>query len=508
MQANPLNTLVIVGGGTAGWMTAAALAKVSKGRYTIKLVESEEIGTVGVGESTIPAIRLFNQLLGVDENTFMRETQATFKLGIELSDWGAIGDRYLHAFGSIGHAGVLPFQQYWLRMQRAGQAPDLWAYSINAAAARAQRFTRADASLGPSPLAEIVHAFHIDAGLYARFLRRYAEALGVQRIEARVQDAVLRPDNGHVSALRLAGGALVEGDFFIDCSGFRGLLIEQALHSGYEHWGHWLPCDSAVVVPSERVAELPPFTRATARPAGWQWRIGLQHRTGNGHVYARAAMSDDEAAALLMRNLDGEALAEPRVLRFNSGRRRKIWNRNVVAIGLSAGFMEPLESTAIHLVQSGIARLIQFFPDAGFDPVNIAEFNRQCDFETERIRDFLILHYHATTRSDTDFWNHCRTMDVPATLQDKLALYRAGGRIVRHNDELFSEVGWLQVLHGQGIRPRAYHPLAEALGEKDIADYLSETEAVIGRCVAQMPSHADYIAAHCAAAAELPTCVA
>ena len=502
-----LKTIVIVGGGTAGWMTAAALAKVvnggkngaKNGQYAIKLVESEEIGTVGVGESTIPAIRLFNQLLGVDENTFMRETQATFKLGIELCDWGAIGDRYLHAFGRIGHAALLPFHHYWLRMQQAGRAPDLWAYSINAAAARAQCFMRADPGIGNSPLAEIVHAFHIDAGLYARFLRRFAEGLGVQRIEARVQDALLHPDNGHVRALRLASGDLVEGDLFIDCSGFRGLLIEQTLHTGYESWSHWLPCDRAVVVPSERVASvLPPFTRATARPAGWQWRIGLQQRTGNGHVYASAAMSDDEAASLLMRNLDAAPLAEPRVLHFTSGRRRKVWHRNVVAIGLSAGFMEPLESTAIHLVQSTIARLIQFFPDAGFNPVEIAEFNRQCDFESERIRDFLILHYHATTRSDTAFWDHCRTMEVPATLQDKLDLYRAGGRIVRHNDELFSEVGWLQVLHGQGITPCTHHPLADAMDEKELADYLHETQAVIGRCVAQMPSHADYIAQQCA----------
>jgi tryptophan halogenase len=506
MQHN-ISTVVIVGGGTAGWMTAAALAKAGNRRFAIKLIEAEDISPVGVGESTIPMIQLFNELAGIDENTFMRETQATFKLGIEFHDWGQVGQRYMHAFGAIGHRSrILPFHHYWLRMLQAGKADDLWAYTINAQAARAHRFMRADSSLGYSPLAEIAHAFHIDAGLYARFLRRHAEALGVQRIQAKVLDAELHPESGHVQALRLVGGDRVEGELFIDCSGFRALLIEQTLHTGYEHWNHWLPCDRAVVVPSARGADLLPFTRATARAAGWQWRIGLQHRTGNGHVYASRAMSDDEAAAVLMRNLDSEPLAEPRILHFNSGRRRKIWNRNVVAIGLAAGFMEPLESTAIHLVQSGITRLIQFFPDAGFNPADIAEFNRQCDFETERIRDFLILHYHATARRDSDFWNHCRTMDVPASLKEKLALYRASGRIVRRGDELFSEVGWLQVMHGQGIRPAAHHPLADALDENEVVAYLDDVKGVVQRCVAQMPSHAEFVAAQCAATPEARMC--
>ncbi|MBV8501181.1 MAG: tryptophan 7-halogenase [Paucibacter sp.] len=505
----PIKTVVIVGGGTAGWMSAAALSKACGKDVTIKLIEAEEIAPVGVGESTIPMIRLFNQLLGVDENTFMRETQATFKLGIELCDWGSIGDRYMHAFGQIGHRSTtLPFHHYWLRMNRAGQASDLWEYSINAAAAKALRFMRADPRHGHSPLSEITHAFHIDAGLYARFLRRYAESRGVQRVQARVLDAQLHGENGYVKSVRLADGSLVEGDLFIDCSGFRALLIEQALHTGYEHWSHWLPCDRAVVAQSRNSGDLLPFTRATARRAGWQWRIGLQHRTGNGHVYASQAMSDDEAASLLMGSLDGEALSEPRVLKFQSGRRRRIWNRNVVAIGLAAGFMEPLESTAIHLVQSGIARLIQFFPNRSFAPADIAEFNRQCDFESERVRDFLILHYHATTRRDSDFWNHVRTMDVPGTLKDKLDLYRASGRIVRVADELFSEVGWLQVLHGQGVRACSYHPLADALPEPEVLDYLADTRAVIQRCVAQMPQHVDFIAAQCAATSESEPCVA
>ncbi|MDR7332917.1 tryptophan 7-halogenase [Roseateles asaccharophilus] len=507
MQQHNLQRIVIVGGGTAGWMTAAALAKVTNGRVAIQLVESEEIATVGVGESTIPAIRHFNQLLGIDENEFMRETQATFKLGIEFRDWGAVGDRYVHAFGQIGHrSSILPFHHYWLRMQHAGRASDLWSHSINAAAMAGHRFMRADTSQGHSPLAEIVHAFHVDAGLYARWLRRYAEQRGVQRIEGRLLDAQLHAETGHVTHIRLAGDRQIAGDLFIDCSGFRGLLIEQALKVGYEHWNHWLPCDRAVVVPSTSGPDLLPFTRATARPAGWQWRIGLQHRVGNGHVYSSAAMGDDEAAALLLRNLDGEPLAEPRVLRFESGRRRKTWHRNVVAIGLSSGFIEPLESTSIHLVQTAIARLIHFFPDRGFNPVDIAEFNRQSEFETERIRDFLVLHYHATTRSDSAFWNHVRTMDVPQTLKDKLDLWRTAGRIVRHGDELFSEVGWLQLLLGQGQRPAAHHPLAEALSEQEIADYLDDARAVIQRCVAQMPSHADFIAAHCAAAQEPVPC--
>ena len=500
MSQDNIRRLVIVGGGTAGWMAASALGHVLGKSVDVRLVESDDIGTVGVGESTIPMLRLFNALLGIDEDEFMRETRATFKLGIELRDWARIGDRYMHGFGPIGrNLATLSFHQYWLRLHQAGKARDLEAYSINRVAALAHRFMRADRSSPNSPLADIVHAFHIDAGLYARYLRQFAEKAGVRRTEGKVVDVEQRPLDSFVQAIRLADGERIEGDLFVDCSGLRGLLIEEALHTGYESWSHWLPCDSAVVVPCESSEQLPPYTIATARPAGWQWRIGLQHRTGNGHVFSSAHMSEDEATAILMEGLDGRPLADPRTLRFTSGQRAKTWNRNVVAIGLAQGFAEPLESTSIHVIQATIARLIAFFPDREFRPVDVDEFNRQCRFENERIRDFLILHYHATERDDSAFWNHVRTMAVPDTLQHKLDLWRSAGRIVRTDNELFAEVGWLQVLHGQRVAARAHHPIADALDEADIAEYLGDIERVVGACVEQMPSHAKFVAAHCAA---------
>ena len=500
MKQDNLTRVVIVGGGTAGWMTASALGKVLGPAVDIRLIESDDIGTIGVGESTIPMLRLFNALVGIDEDEFMRETKATFKLGIELRDWARVGDRYMHGFGPIGrNLATLSFHQYWLRLHQAGKARDLESYSINRVAALAHRFMRADRSSPNSPLADIVHAFHIDAGLYARYLRKVAEGAGVRRTEGKVADVELRPLDGFVQAVRLAGGERVEGDLFIDCSGLRGLLIEEALHTGYEAWTHWLPCDSAVVVPCESAAELPPYTIATARTAGWQWRIGLQHRTGNGHVFSSAHMSEDEATAVLMGALDGQPLADPRTLRFTSGQRARTWNRNVVAIGLSQGFAEPLESTSIHVIQATIAKLLAFFPDREFRQVDVDEFNRQCRFENERIRDFLILHYHATERDDSPFWDQVRTMEVPATLQHKLDLWRSAGRIVRTDNELFAEVGWLQVLHGQRVQARAHHPIADALAESDVAGYLAEIEQVIANCVERMPSHAKFVAAHCAA---------
>ena len=500
MKQDNLTRVVIVGGGTAGWMTASALGKVFGPAVDVRLIESDDIGTIGVGESTIPMLRLFNALVGIDEDEFMRETKATFKLGIELRDWARVGDRYMHGFGPIGrNLATLSFHQYWLRLHQAGKARDLESYSINRVAALAHRFMRADRSSPNSPLADITHAFHIDAGLYARYLRKVAEAAGVRRTEGKVVDVEQRPLDGFVQAVRLAGGERVEGDLFIDCSGLRGLLIEEALHTGYEAWTHWLPCDSAVVVPCESAAEPPPYTIATARTAAWQWRIGLQHRTGNGHVFSSAHMSEDEATAILMGSLDGQPLADPRTLRFTSGQRARTWNRNVVAIGLSQGFAEPLESTSIHVIQATIAKLIAFFPDREFRQVDVDEFNRQCRFENERIRDFLILHYHATERDDSPFWNQVRTMEVPSTLQHKLDLWRSAGRIVRTDNELFAEVGWLQVLHGQRVPARAHHPIADALAESDVAGYLAEIEQVIANCVERMPSHAKFVAAHCAA---------
>ncbi len=492
--------IVIAGGGTAGWMTAAALSKVLNGKVSITLVESEEIGTVGVGEATIPMIQLFNRVLGLDEDEFLRETQGSFKLGIEFVNWGRLGSRYMHAFGRLGQdLWTVPFHQYWLKMHQAGKVRALGEYAITRVAAYRNKFMRAATDVQNSPLNDITHAFHFDASLYARYLRRHAEARGVRRIEGHIAEVSVRTSDGHVQALVMADGRRVEGQLFIDCSGFRGLLIEQTLHTGYEDWTHWLPCDRAIAVPCASVSPLTPYTRSTAHAAGWQWRIPLQHRTGNGHVFCSRHISEDEATAVLLQNLDGPALTEPRALRFTTGMRKRGWNRNVVAIGLSSGFLEPLESTSIHLIQTAIARLIDFFPSSGFSAVDIDEYNRQSRFEIERIRDFIILHYHLNQRSDTAFWVACREMEVPATLQAKTRLFSSHGRIVRENNELFSEVAWLQVMLGQHLQPRGYHPLVDRLDETEIAAYLGGVHELMGRCADAMPDHAQYIAKHCAA---------
>jgi tryptophan halogenase len=491
--------VVIVGGGTAGWMTAALLAHAMGPQLTIQLIESDDIGTVGVGEATIPQIRHVNDFLGIDEDEMLRATQGTFKLGIEFNDWRRIGDSYLHAFGDIGlPLGLLGFQHYWLRHRQRDAAADLWAYSLNAQACRAQRFARMD-KVGSSPLTGIRHAYHFDAGLYGQYLRRRCDPRTVQRREGKVVDVQLRADDGFIESVQLESGERIAGDLFIDCSGFRGLLIEGALKSGYENWQHWLPCDRALAVPSARVAPMRPYTQAHARPAGWQWRIPLQHRSGNGHVYASQFMSDDEATALLLANLEGEALAEPRPLRFTTGMRRRFWHRNCVALGLASGFMEPLESTSIHLIQSGISRLLALFPDRHFDPALSAEYNRQTRFEYERIRDFLILHYRATERSDTAFWRHCAQIELPDSLARKLDLFRSSGQIVREGEELFTEVGWLQVLLGQGIEPVRHHPLAEALAPAQLDEFLVNIRTLIGRAVATMPAHDRFVDAYCKA---------
>ena len=494
MSQHPIRTIVIVGGGTAGWMTAAALSKTLGASIAIRLVESDDIGTVGVGESTIPMIRRFNEALGIDEADFVRATRATYKLGIEFCDWGHEGERYMHGFGRFGQdLGALDFHHYWLRQHHAGKEHDLGRYSINQMAARTNRFMPADPALANSPLGDITHAYHVDAGLYARYLRTYAEARGVRRTEGKVVDTVLRTADGHVDAVRLQHGELLHGDLFIDCSGFRALLIGAAMGSGWEDWRHWLPCDSAWALPCASAGEPLPYTRATARPAGWQWRIGLQHRTGNGHVFSSAHMDDDAARTILLANLDGAPLAEPKLLRFGAGRRTTPWQRNVVAIGLSSGFLEPLESTSIHMIQTAIARLLAFFPDRAFAQADSDEYNRQSAFESERIRDFLILHYHATRRTDTAFWDHCRTMALPDSLQARLELWRSRGRIVREGDELFTEVGWLQVLVGQGIAASGYHALADVPGEQQVANHLAGVAAVMRKCVDVMPAHGAYI---------------
>lgn len=494
--------VVIVGGGTAGWMTAAALSKVLSREYSVRLVESEEIGTVGVGEATIPMIKLFNQALDLDEAQFMRDTMGSFKLGIEFVNWGQLGDSYIHGFGKIGQdLGVVPFYQYWLKMNQLGKAGPLDDYSINTYAARHNKFMRAVTDRPNSPLADIAYAYHFDAGLYARFLRGYAEARGVVRTEGKVASVQQRAEDGFITSITMESGEVIPGQLFIDCSGFRGLLIEQTLKTGYTDWSHWLPCDRAVAVPCERREPLTPYTRSTARTAGWQWRIPLQHRVGNGHVFSSRFISEDEATAMLMANLEGPALADPRTLRFTTGKRNKFWNKNVIAVGLSSGFIEPLESTSIHLIQSCIARLTAFFPHGGFDETDIDEFNAHSDFEIDKIRDFIILHYHATERTDTPFWNYVRTMDVPESLKRKMALFNTNGRIFREHNELFAEPSWVQVMYGQRMHPAGYHALVDVYPEEKIAEYMANIRGVIANCTRVMPSHEEFIAKHCAAKA-------
>ena len=502
MSNKGLQNIVIVGGGTSGWMTATALATVLRGKYSIRVVESDEIGIIGVGEATIPMIQRFNKIVGIDENEFLRQTQGTFKLGIEFVNWGKLGDRYMHGFGGLGQdLWTVRFDQYWQKMRRLGKAHDLEAYCITRMAAKANKFMPPRFDVPNSPLADLNYAYHFDASLYARYLRKLAQERGVQRTEGKIVRVVQRPSDDHVEAVLLASGERIEGELFIDCSGFRGLLIEETLKTGYEDWTEWLMCDTALAVPCESASQLLPYTRSTAHRAGWQWRIPLQHRIGNGHVYCSQFVSDDEAAATLLANLDGKPLAEPRRFKFVPGLRKQCWNRNVVAIGLSSGFVEPLESTAIHLVQSQIARLINYFPDQGFNPVDIQEYNRQCRFEYERIRDFIILHYKLNQRDDSKFWQHCAQMAVPDTLTHKMELYRSHGRLLRVDDELFAELAWLQVMQGQNLVPQGYHPLVDLQSEADTQAYLESVREVIAKCVGVMPDHAAYIANNCAARA-------
>jgi tryptophan halogenase len=500
MNEHSIRDIVIVGGGTAGWMAAAALSKFVGHRARIRLIESEAIGTVGVGEATIPTIATFNQMLGIDEDDFVARTQGTFKLGIEFVDWRQVGERYFHPFGQFGHdIEGLSFHQFFLKLAREGKCADIWHYAPCAVAAAAGRFARR-APDPRSPFGTLPYAFHFDAGLYARYLRDYAEARGVERIEGRIVDVALRSHDGFVDAVTLDDGRAIGGELFIDCSGFRGLLIEEALESGYEDWRHWLPCDPAVAIPTANVGPPVPFTRATARAAGWQWRIPLQHRTGNGYVYSSTHLSDEDARATLLANVEGEPLAEPRHLSFVTGRRKRFWHRNVVALGLSGGFLEPLESTSIHLIQTGIAKLLALFPDRRFSGVEAEEYDRLMRSAYDGVRDFIILHYHATTRSDSAFWNHVRQMDVPDSLRRKTELFRATGRFFRYDDELFSLASWVAVMLGQGITPARHDPLVDGLDEAQLAQAVERMRVAILQNVAQMPTHVDFIAAHCRAA--------
>ncbi len=500
MSDSRIRDVVILGGGTAGWMAAAALSASMGDQLRIRLIESEQIGTVGVGEATIPALRLFNGLVGIDEDAFLRASQGTFKLGIEFLNWGRIGESYMHAFGQIGQSlDLIEFWQYWLRGRKEGVAENLGKYSFNENVARAGKFARLQ-RIPNSELEGIGYAFHFDASLYARFLRDISEKNGVIRTEGRIVKVNQDAESGFVRSLILESGEEIAGELFIDCSGFRAMLMEQTLDVGYVDWSHWLPCDHAIAVPTANSGPPRPFTQSIAHRAGWQWRIPLQHRTGNGCVFSSAYMSEDEARHILLNNVEGTPLADPRLIRFKTGMREKAWHRNVVALGLASGFIEPLESTSIHLVQNGIARLISHFPDRGFAQVNIDTYNRRIGYDYERIRDFIILHYTANQR-DEPFWRYLRDMDLPDSLSAKIELFKATGRIFREQEELFAEVGWFQVLVGQNIIPETYHPLADVLTQDELAGFLRDIRTIVSAPVPHLPSHGDFITRYCAAGA-------
>jgi len=489
----PLKTITIVGGGTAGWMTAALLARLFAG-YTIRLIESEQIGTIGVGEATIPALRTYIQLAGIDEAEMIRETQAAFKLGIDFVNWKNGNDRYFHGFGNIGSDLLwLHTHQFWLKMAGRPGVKSLDHYAINSVAAYLNRFAQPDTRNPNSPLADIDYAYHFDASLFAAYLRKRAEKGGVERIEGRIVDVALDPESGFVRHVRLEDGREVGGDLFVDCSGMRALLIGQALGVGYEDWNQWLLNDRALAVPCESVSPMTPYTRVTARQSGWQWRIPLQHRIGNGHVYSSNHISDDEAASMLLANLDGKALRDPMPIRFRPGKRLRAWEKNVVAIGLSSGFLEPLESTSIHMIQTAIYRLIALFPGTGFDAADIAEYNRQTDFELVDIRDFIIAHYKVTQRSDSPYWNYLRTMAVPDSLAARLELFASSARFFTHGKaELFREESWVQVLIGQGIEARP-DPMVEMIPDEQALSHLRDIEEVIADTAQRMLPHAEFI---------------
>jgi len=494
--------IIIVGGGTAGWMAAAALSRIRAGRpVAIALIESEEIGTVGVGEATIPPFLDFNRLLEIDERDLLSMVQGSFKLGIQFVNWGKIGDSYIHPFGNYGYqVDGISFHHVWHKYQQAGDKRPIQVFNVETMAAHFGRFARTE-DYQRDDLPPVNYAYHIDAGRYARYLRNYAEARGVVRREGKISDVTLDNESGFVSSVTMENGDVLKGDLFIDCSGFRGLLIEQALKTGYDDWSNYLPCNRAVALPCLREdgSGPLPYTRATAHSAGWQWQVPLQHRNGNGHVYCNEYMSDDEAHSILINNIAGKPGAEPNFLRFVTGRRKKFWNKNVVALGLASGFMEPLESTSLHLVNTGINKLIALLSLDGVTQAQEDAFNRLTGKEYARIRDFLILHYNSTTRDDSPFWNYCRNMPVPDSLTEKVELFRQSGQIFREDDELFTETSWAAVMMGQGIKMGGHNAMADAVREPNTRREIDEMEKSIQFVVQHMPSHGEYLNRYCPA---------
>ncbi|MGY5796458.1 tryptophan halogenase family protein [Rheinheimera faecalis] len=484
--------LVIAGGGTAGWMAAALLKKVFGDTLAIELVESEDIGIIGVGEATIPPIQIFNQYLGLDEKEFLRETHATIKLAIKFENWRVQGESYYHTFGAPGATlGVTNFQHYWLRAKELGLKASLWNFDLNYLCCEQGKFNKIKT---PNPVYDMPYAYHFDSALYGKYLRKLAEQAGVTRTEGLIEQVKQDAETGFVQALQLKNGREIAGDLFIDCTGLRGLLIRKTLGVAYEHWDHYLPANSALAVPTERFDTTLPYTRSIAHSAGWQWRIPLTHRNGNGIVYSSSYLNDDQAYQTLMSNLDSKALAEPKKISFETGRTTKQWHKNVVAIGLSSGFLEPLESTSIHLIQSGIVRLMKMFPNHGISEAQVSAYNAESKDEFETIRDFIILHYHVNQRDDSDFWRDMRQMAIPHRLQEKLALFKETGAIFNDANDIFRDSSWLQVMLGQGLQPADYHPAARAYSKEQLLEIMQNISTAKQQPLQKLTSHDEFLA--------------
>ena len=493
MEQRKVHRIVIAGGGTAGWMAAASLSRLLGRTLDITLIESDAIGTVGVGEATIPTLLTLHELLKIKEQDFLAAVRGTFKLGISFENWRDVGKDYNHSFGWTGKdCWAAGFQHFWLKGQRMGISREYGEYCAEWVAAKQNRFA-------VLPSKGLNYAYHLDSSLYARFLRNIAEGHGVRRLEGQIRQVNRDGESGYISSLDLDSGVRVEGELFVDCTGFRGLLIEQTLQAGYEDWTHWLPCNSAVAVQTESVAPPIPYTRSIAHDAGWQWRIPLQHRVGNGLVFSREHYSDEQAIERLLGNVEGKVLTDPRVIRFAAGTRKLHWKHNCVALGLSSGFIEPLESTSIHLIQRGVIRLMQMFPYDGIRQPDVDEFNNQMRFEIENIRDFIVLHYHVTERSDSDFWRYCRSMTIPGTLAHRIELFRQTGRVFKVPTELFGENSWIQVMLGQGLVPEQYHPIVNMMEDDELRRFLTGIHDSAQRMVQQLPAHQRFIDHYCRA---------
>lgn len=489
-QTQTVKNVVIAGGGTAGWMAAAALSKTMGDQVNLVLVESDEIETVGVGEATIPSMLRFHELIGIDEAEFLQHTGGTFKLGIKFENWRNINEHYIHAFGVTGKDHwAAGFQHFWLKGMKLGLCNNFDEFCLENQAAVANKFSHINNSM-------LNYAYHIDASKYANFLRLISEKSGVKRVEGKIESVQTEQASGFIESLTLASGETVKGDFFLDCTGFRALLIEQTLSTGFESWSHWLPCDKAIAIQTECSQAPVPYTRSIAHDAGWQWQIPLQSRTGNGIVFSSKFIKPQEALDRLVSNVEGAHITQPREISFATGKRRKQWHKNCLAVGLSSGFLEPLESTSIHLIQQNIQRFIRMFPKDGVTACDVNEFNAQANFDLDKIRDFIILHYKVTNRSDSEFWRYCRNMEVPESLAHRISLFEQTGRVFRQGDELFDD-SWQQVMIGQGLVPQSYHPIVDKLSNTELEKFLSHLRANIRGIVNQLHPHQQYLQYYC-----------